>query len=95
MQEMRLKLQLNFRITCIVATEVTSNEGQAMHNIIFPDEFSGYFHNSAVHGTAQMQEIRLKLQLNFRITCIVATQVTSNEGQAMHNIIFPDEFSMQ
>jgi hypothetical protein len=55
---------------------------------------SGDFHNSAVHGTAQMQ-VRLKLQLNFRITCNVATQDTSNEGQAMHNIIFPDEFSMQ
>jgi hypothetical protein len=49
---------------------------------------------SAPHTTVKMQ-IRLKLQLNFRITCNEATQETSNEGQAMHNIIFPDEFSMQ
>jgi hypothetical protein len=49
---------------------------------------------SAPLTTVKIQ-IRLKLQLNFRITYNEATQETYNEGQAMHNIIFPDEFSMQ
>jgi hypothetical protein len=72
--------------TTLINASSGVESGGDRHNFFSKLQCSGHLHtSSAVHRTPrQKYKVRLKLQLNFRITCNVATHETSNEGQASH-----------